>query len=56
MTSEKNEEPEKIQHVPDDVGVVIPPDGGYAWVVLIAAFVMDFSLIYKHNKQTIRTV
>ena len=29
----------KRQTVPDDVGVPIPPDGGYGWVVLVAAFV-----------------
>jgi hypothetical protein len=28
------------QKVPDDVEVPIPPDGGYGWVVLIAAFVI----------------
>jgi hypothetical protein len=28
-----------LQQVPEDVEVPVPPDGGYGWVVLVAAFV-----------------
>jgi hypothetical protein len=43
MTNDSKEHHEHHEHhkekVPDDVDVPIPPDGGYGWVVLIAAFV-----------------
>ena len=29
----------RVTKVPDDVYVAVPPDGGYGWVVLVAAFV-----------------
>lgn len=38
MTGEKKTK-KRLQKVPEDVGVPVPPDGGYGWVVLVAAFV-----------------
>ena len=40
---ESHDKNEKIK-VPDDVPVAVPPDGGYGWVVLVAAFV-SFQLL-----------
>jgi hypothetical protein len=37
MTTEKITK--RRQPVPEDVLVPVPPDGGYGWVVLVAAFV-----------------
>ena len=39
LTKIMNTEKSKKQIKKEEEGVAIPPDGGYGWVVLVAAFV-----------------
>ena len=40
MENAKKSKSNKTDHVPANIEVPTPPDGGYAWIVLIAAFVI----------------
>ena len=42
----------RVQPTPEDVAVPIPPDGGYGWVVLVAAFVKKDFTFYESLKDS----